>query len=48
MSQKVVKSKNKKVTFFNIFSKMSPKYIIYKNLCSAQKNICLVKESHRT
>ena len=37
MSQKVLKSKNKKVTFFNIFSKMSPKYIIYKNLCSAQK-----------
>ena len=37
MSQKVLKSKNKKVTFFKIFSKMPPKYIIYKNLCSAQK-----------
>lgn len=36
MSQKVVKSKNKKVTFFNIFSKMSPKRFIYLSIRYSQ------------
>ena len=48
MSQKVLKSKNKKVTFLKVFSKMPPKYIIYKNLVLLKKYIYLVKEPHRT